>query len=548
MTSKVLRGALASLLLLLCACSNFDQEVDAFCRRNPDRCGEAPDAGPSPDAGVEDAGVPDSGLPDSGVPDAGDPDAGVPDGGTPDGGPLNTCVPGNTPPSLTGSTHLHILFDTSGSMRELPQISNSEHSSFFNITADGCVNPRLDAFSTSRGWDPSFRYPLPDPGTGLGSDNGFPNLFQDDKFYAYMYWNDSSEPAFQWTTKEQACQSQVPSWDTTNAPTYNQCLQCLGTKGYWKLPGATGRDTPPLSNLDFIFWGRFLNFNPPKYVTAKAVLKSIIKDLSKVRVGITHFSNSSPYSTVLQRQNPSCQQHAADASAFDAYRASYINSINGLQFTTGTPLGRSLLNIGYYFTSDDSIYQTRFNFGSSYTYPPEFKNSPLDTQGRSICWSCQAPTVIIITDGEPSSDSFTSAQAAQLRTVNGGPVYCPDSAPCTSGTSASSRDKGTSETSFTDDNPNYYLDDVAKMLYEQDLQESAPPQVGDFDTTGKQNVITYTVGFGINSNLLKHTAQVGGGMYYTADDSNSLRQALLDIIQSSRSRSVFSSSPQTSPR
>jgi hypothetical protein len=52
----------------------------------------------------------------------------------------------------------------------------------------------------------------------------------------------------------------------------------------------------------------------------------------------------------------------------------------------------------------------------------------------------------------------------------------------------------------------YSLDDVAKLLYDQDLQRYTPAVIGDFDTSGRQNVTTYTVGFGINSNLLLNTA------------------------------------------
>ncbi|WP_224240647.1 pilus assembly protein [Hyalangium gracile] len=436
--------------------------------------------------------------------------------------------------------NIHFLVDASGSMRELPQIINSEHKKFFEITTNGCDNPRLDAYSASRGWDPSFQYPVPDPGTGLGADSGFDKLFLDDKFYAYMYWNDSSEPDIQWHSKEDACQSQVPNWNTTRTADYDRCIQCLSTKGWWKLPEATARDTAPLTNLDFIFWGRFLNFNPPKYVTARAVLKSVIKDLKRVRVGISHFAETSDpnYSVMLEAQSPSCTQIANDSSAFDGLRGDYINAVNSLTFSTSTPLARSLLNVGYYFTSDEDVYRTLFNFGTAYNYPPGFKNKALSDPARSVCWGCQSSSVILITDGEPSNDGVGLTLAGKLRAVNGGPVYCPASEPC--------NDKGPNAAIYTDDNSNYYLDDVARMLYEKDLQRNAPAQVGDFDTTNKQNVVTYTVGFGINSNLLKHTAEVGGGLYYTANDGASLKQALLDIINNVQTRATSFSSPAAS--
>ncbi|HEX8703476.1 MAG TPA: pilus assembly protein PilY, partial [Myxococcaceae bacterium] len=132
--------------------------------------------------------------------------------------------------------NIHFLIDTSGSMRELPQVSNSLHDAFFNATINGCSNPRINAFQAANNWNPNFQYPIPDGGTGLGSDHGFPLLFQDDKLYGYMYWADLSDPEPQWTTKQEACQSQVPDWDTDRTADYDQCLQCLTDKGYYKLP------------------------------------------------------------------------------------------------------------------------------------------------------------------------------------------------------------------------------------------------------------------------------------------------------------------------
>ncbi|HYH98797.1 pilus assembly protein PilY [Hyalangium sp.] len=444
--------------------------------------------------------------------------------------------------------NIHFLVDTSSSMRELPQVILGGHEAFLDLTTNGCENPRLDAFQVSRGWNPATVYPVPDPGTGLGLDQGFPNLFQDDKFYGYMEWGDLTNPTPHWNTREQACQSQVTDYAGTGAAEYALCLTCLSTKGYFKEHEARGRDNPPYNVAGFIFWGRFLNFNPPKYVTAKAVLKSVIKDLKRVRVGISYFTSSTPNTAMLKPQSPSCQQIVSDASAFDSYRESYIDAVNELNFTAGTPLARSLLNLGYYFTSDEGVYRDVFGFGTGYSYPSSapsnFRNPSLSSQDRSVCWGCQVSSVIIITDGEPSGDNLSSTVVTKLRQLQG-PVYCPDTASCGSGT-APGRDKGSNPAIYTDDNPQYMLDDVAKLLFEQDLQRNTPPIVGDFNTAGKQNLITYTVGFGINSNLLKHTAEVGGGLYYTADDADSLKQALLDIINSVQTRSTSFSSPAAS--
>ena len=69
----------------------------------------------------------------------------------------------------------------------------------------------------SQGWNPAVTYPVPDTGTGWGSDWGFPNLFQDSKFYGYMYWADLMNPSPLWNSAVEACQSQVPNWSTTGS-------------------------------------------------------------------------------------------------------------------------------------------------------------------------------------------------------------------------------------------------------------------------------------------------------------------------------------------
>jgi type IV pilus assembly protein PilY1 len=436
---------------------------------------------------------------------------------------------GGSPPNI------HFIVDTSGSMRELPQVVGSDHAQFFNSTTSGCFNPKLDEFQLSHGWNPDIAYPVPDQGTQLGSDSGFPGLFQDDKFYGYMYWGDSSYPTPQWNSREAACQGQVPGWATTGATEYSRCLSCLDLKGYYKVPGTVGRNTAPLENLNFIFRGRLLNINPPKYVTVRAVLKKVISQLSGMRAGMSYFANTTPSTRLGHGQNPSCSQVLNDSSSFDNNRASYINTVNGLTFSTSSTLARSLLNVGYYFTSGDDVYRDTFGFSTNFTYPAEFRPAPLTYQSRSWCWGCQHSAVIVIADGDPSADTLAAGLVTQLRTVNGGPVYCPDSEPCGP---YNSRDKGLNVGSYVDDNPQYYLDDVAKLLASKDLQQSTPAVVGDFDTSGRQSLRIHTVGYGTPNNLLKNTAQVGGGLYFTAGDASALEASLTEILNDVQVRST----------
>jgi len=228
-------------------------------------------------------------------------------------------------------------------------------------------------------------------------------------------------------------------------------------------------------------------------------------------------------------QSPACDLVLADPTLFDSYRATYINDMNGVGFNTGTPIARALLNVGYSFTSSEDIYRNVFGFGSGYSYPIAYRNDVLTSENRSWCWGDQNTAIIIISDGEPSGDGLTSTVVTKLRQFNAGPVYCPDWAPCGSGT-LSGRDKGTNPAVYTDDNPNYMLDDVAKLLAQQDLQRADPPVVGNFDTSGQQSLRIHTIGYGHASNLLRNTAVVGNGLYFTAWDPETLRSALRGIL------------------
>ena len=97
--------------------------------------------------------------------------------------------------------------------------------------------------------------------------------------------------------------------------------------------------------------------------------------------------------------------------------------------------------------------------------------------------ACQKNFLIIVTDGLPTHDTSM-------------PPY------------------------ITDANHNgYYLDDVAKYLYRNDMRA---------DLDGIQNVAVFTVGFNVDDgSLLQTTADLGGGEYYSVTDGASLQSALL---------------------
>ncbi|WP_375768206.1 pilus assembly protein PilY [Archangium gephyra] len=415
-----------------------------------------------------------------------------------------------TPPNV------HFLIDTSASMRELPQVQEGNHEAFF-AAGDGCSNPDLLAMQAANGWDPTVKYPVPD------ADH--PSLFQDDKFYAYMFWEDLNAPTSQWNTKEEVCAYQHPASADPTRTLYNACLSCMQTKGFYKRPGATGsRPGTDPRRYTYAFSGRFLNFNPPKYVTAKTVLKGILRDMRQVRVGISYFDadNSVHGALMSMPQGPTCEALSADPRAFETVRPSYLAAVDALRFKAATPLAESLLNVGQYFSSSNAVYTDVFGFDTSFL-KSGFQNALLSRPERSWCWACQATSIVIVTDGEPSADEHVPA--GTLEELNGGAVECPASEPCP-------------------EDALHKLDDVAKLLATQDLQTGAA--VGDFDPGGRQSLTIHAIGFGINANILKNAARVGGGLYYQANDGAGLKQALEDIIANVNRRSTSFSAASTS--
>ena len=86
--------------------------------------------------------------------------------------------------------NLHILIDILGLDARAAPVLTAADPQFFDLTLERLREPAPGRVSpTSRGWDPNIQYLLLDLGTGLGADTAS-ELFQDSKFYGYLYWAD----------------------------------------------------------------------------------------------------------------------------------------------------------------------------------------------------------------------------------------------------------------------------------------------------------------------------------------------------------------------
>jgi type IV pilus assembly protein PilY1 len=178
--------------------------------------------------------------------------------------------------------------------------------------------------------------------------------------------------------------------------------------------------------------------------------------------------------------------HTTIKSLTDTGRAQLISDFNTITPETWTPLAETLYEAGLYFKGAASY----FNSGVTYVSPIEY--------------SCQRNYVIIITDGLSTQDR-NSILATAIGDRDGDrrePIGAPNDP-------------------HYPDNGSDYLDDVARYLYDTDLRS---------DLTGQQNIITYTIGFTTDNDLLERTATQGHGKYFYSQDAQSLSNAFQNII------------------
>ncbi|MFQ5484444.1 MAG: hypothetical protein ACE5DO_03820, partial [Desulfobacterales bacterium] len=194
-------------------------------------------------------------------------------------------------------------------------------------------------------------------------------------------------------------------------------------------------------------------------------------------------------------------------------KTTLIHSINELHPETWTPLAETLAEAGLYYAGK----QSWFNSGT-YTSPMQQR--------------CQKNYIIIMTDGEPTEDRNYRLKSTNY--INGDKIGDYDGDGDESAYPANRQDNAVDWWSPYDTSD--YLDDVAKYLYDNDLNSSLGSP-GDFE---KQNVTTFTIGFQTDQTLLQNTAANGGGAYYVSNNISTLKEAFDSIIsQIAAENSVF---------
>ncbi|MGQ5525006.1 pilus assembly protein [Chitinimonas sp. PSY-7] len=175
-----------------------------------------------------------------------------------------------------------------------------------------------------------------------------------------------------------------------------------------------------------------------------------------------------------------------DKAAFDEL----VNQVNAVRPDAGTPLA-------------STAYQTTLYWRGMGSYVGQ---SP-------IKYRCQKNFQIIITDGDPSGDTNLSAAMA-------------DPALRSYGIAVPSDGVGKVQNN---------LKRISQFMFEQDMRPSGTDMDGvDFNDAQfpKQNVSTYTVGFALDTQMLKDVAAASGGKYYTANNEKELTDSLTNALAS----------------
>ncbi len=161
--------------------------------------------------------------------------------------------------------------------------------------------------------------------------------------------------------------------------------------------------------------------------------------------------------------------------------ASLINTVMNIEGNSWTPLGETMETVLDYFKDDD---------------------------GPIMAW-CQKNFVIVMTDGYPTKDRDVSGYLWDADGDGNDPGDCQ---------SIGSPDHNNNDCSD-------HMDDVAYYMQHEDMSD---------DYVDEQNIVTYTIGFGLDASILGDTAQNGDGLYFLAGNAvdlwTSLELVMLDII------------------
>lgn len=232
----------------------------------------------------------------------------------------------------------------------------------------------------------------------------------------------------------------------------------------------------------------------------KRATQTLLDSLSDVNVGLMYFGG-----------NEGAYFKSPIKPIDDDHRGFLKERVQELSGGGNTPLSESLFEAYRYYKGGDVFIrdtdQGYENYWNGYRW--RTREVAINVDGVSsgdefispIEYECQPNNVVLLTDGEPTYDS---------------------------------NHESTIESEIGESCSGNCLDEIAEFLWQEDLN-------GNFD--GKQSVITHTVGFQTDQNLLNDTANKGNGSYVIANNSAELENAFGKLFDEVLAQSTTFSAP-----
>jgi len=269
-----------------------------------------------------------------------------------------------------------------------------------------------------------------------------------------------------------------------------------------------------------VYSGNYMNWKaqPDNVVMSrseimKSVATQVLSSVNNLNVGLMHFNPNPPGSVGFPP--PGAGQGASvvlDMMSLDDNRQAVLDAVKALPADGYTPLSETMYENALFWRGMAAEYADRVTAitdtrALASTAPMTYEQPEWDV--------CAKNYNVYLTDGEPTEDDDTPDLIANLPNIGTTLGY----------------------TGCDGSGDGYCLDDIAQYLSLEDV---------DPNTDGDQLVTTHTIGFTVDLEILKETAENSGGSYFLAEDVETLTQTLLSIIASINDRSLSFTAPAVS--
>ncbi len=277
-------------------------------------------------------------------------------------------------------------------------------------------------------------------------------------------------------------------------PSQSETFAADGPSGPWSASADNEPSWAAASDVT-IFDGNWLNWNenPPteertRLQVVQDVTSNVIDSVEGLNIGVMSF-NFTDGGRVDQAVGPvETTGEAAKAVINNDLVAGGFTPLSETLYEAGQYLGQRSVDYG---DSDGELSVAASRLGGSVASSTYL--SPIDSAGERTF-------IVLVSDGEPAGDE------EGVDRIEGLPEFGELVGPSCDG-SGQGR----------------CLDDMAEYLLKRDLRP---------DIAGLQNVITHTIGFTTDLEILENTAARGGGRYFLAEDTATLTAVLTELAES----------------